>query len=607
MDKPDPTASDADPAAEQPALAVERAASAEPAKPRTVGGYEILEQIGHGAMGVVYKARQPDLDRLVALKELRSMHASTPEIVRRFARESRMAGSLNHSRIVTVYQYIEERGASYIAMEYMPRGSLRPWVGSLSLAQLAGVLKDLLAGLAAVEPSGIVHRDLKPENVMVTDDGRVKITDFGIAKATQSANVSSFMTATGTPVGTPAYMAPEQVLASTVGPWTDLYSVGVMAYEQLIGHLPFHDSDAPLAIMVRHVNEPIPPVLDSRPDLDPSLSEWVARLLVKEPAERTQSASQAWEELEEIVLDLLGPRWRREARLPELSSSTNSAQPLTPAPAPLGSHSVRAGASPAPPPAGAAHAHAPPDPEVESGFLPYGRAPTGAEPPPAERSSTASEHESAAAPPEQESAAASAHQEGRDHPPPATARRRARASVGRLRYLSGRRVAAVALLTALMGAAGFALAPGGDSARKPTRNGGASAGGQAHGPSRAYAVALSEAMSKLNGVRATAGAQLAHARTPHAQAQDAQRLARAQEQAAAAVRKISTEPRERTANTAIATALTDIGRGYAAIARAARSEDHRGFDDGRRTVTAATTSLTTAFARLQKLGYRVSG
>ena len=296
----------------------------------SIGRYEIIAEIGRGGMAVVHLARQRDLDRLVALKALHSIHSGTSELAERFLRESRLAGSLNHPNIVTVHEYFEEQGTPYIAMEYVPQGSLRPRVGEFSIAQLVGVLEGILAGLSAVEPSGIVHRDLKPENVMVTADGRVKIADFGIAKATESANYPRITTTkTGTTMGTPAYMAPEQVLGDRVGPWTDLYSVGIMAYEQLVGHVPFDNTHVPMAIMFRHLSEPIPAVIQSRPTVDTSLSEWVGRLLVKEPNKRTQGAGRAWEELEEIVIGLLGPRWRREARLPNRDAPAGAGTPLS--------------------------------------------------------------------------------------------------------------------------------------------------------------------------------------------------------------------------------------------------------------------------------------
>ena len=244
---------------------------------KTVGRYEILREVGRGGMAMVYLARQTDLDRFVALKELGAFHASDPSFAHRFLRESRVAGSLCHPNIVTVHDYFEHDGTPYIAMEYVERGSLRPYVGRMNLAQIGGVLEGLLAGLTHAEAQGIVHRDLKPENLMVTADGRVKIADFGIAKATTKMQTGAFLTATGTTVGTPTYMAPEQAMAQDIGPWTDLYSVGCMAFELFTGNVPFHDSDAPMAILLRHVNEPIAPVKSIRPEVDQRISDWIER------------------------------------------------------------------------------------------------------------------------------------------------------------------------------------------------------------------------------------------------------------------------------------------------------------------------------------------
>src|ERR1700750_2213960 len=279
---------------------------------KTVGRYEILREVGRGGMAMVYLARQSDLDRFVALKELSAFPASHPAFAQRFLRESHVAASLSHPNIVTVHDYFEHDGTPYIAMEYVERGSLRPYVGKLTLAQIGGVLEGLLGGLTHAEAHGIVHRDLKPENLMVTADGRVKIADFGIAKATTKMQTGAFLTATGTTVGTPTYMAPEQAMAQDIGPWTDLYSVGCMAFELFTGNAPFHDSDAPMAILRRHVNEPIPAVNSIVPQVDQRISDWIEALLVKEPERRTQNAQDAWDDFEEVLLNLLGPRWRGE-------------------------------------------------------------------------------------------------------------------------------------------------------------------------------------------------------------------------------------------------------------------------------------------------------
>jgi serine/threonine protein kinase len=299
---------------------------------RTVGRYEILREIGRGGMAAVYLARQVDLDRHVALKELGAFHAADPAFAERFLRESRVAGSLSHPNIVTVHEYFEHEGTPFIAMEYLTRGSLRPVMSELTLAQVAGVMEGLLAGLTHAASHGIVHRDLKPENLMITGEGRIKIADFGIAKAYNQAATGRFLTATGTTVGTPAYMAPEQAMAKDIGPWTDLYSVGVMAYELLIGNVPFHDTTTPMAILLRHVNDPVPRPRKAKPDLDVHLADWIESLLEKSPSDRPASAEAAWETLEEAVIQILGPRWRRDARLNAPTTVVSTPEPLTPAP-----------------------------------------------------------------------------------------------------------------------------------------------------------------------------------------------------------------------------------------------------------------------------------
>jgi hypothetical protein len=267
-------------------------------------------------MATVYLARQSGLQRDVALKELSLFDGSDPEPARRFLREARLAGSFSHPSIVTVHDYFEDRGAPYIAMEYMAAGSLRPHVGRLTLAQVGGVLEGVLGGLAHAEEHRVVHRDLKPENIMVSSQGRVKIADFGIAKATSSEQTHANLTTTGTTLGTPRYMAPERAMGQEIGPWSDLYSVGIMVFEMLVGRTPFYDTDAPMAILMRQVNEAIPPVASLLPDVDRGLSDWVGRLLVKDPAGRMRAAAPAWDELDEILTALLGPRWANDARLP---------------------------------------------------------------------------------------------------------------------------------------------------------------------------------------------------------------------------------------------------------------------------------------------------
>jgi hypothetical protein len=177
------------------------------------------------------------------------------------------------------------------------------------------VLESVLSGLAYAERQGIVHRDIKPENILVTDEGGVKIADFGIAKATNAIERSTMLTVVGTTVGTPNYIAPEQAMAHEVGPWTDFYSLGIVTFELLVGRTPFAETEDPMAIVLRHVNEPVPRVVDVAPGVPGWISDWVGWLTAKRPADRPQTAAQAWEALEEALIGAFGPRWRRYSML----------------------------------------------------------------------------------------------------------------------------------------------------------------------------------------------------------------------------------------------------------------------------------------------------
>ena len=194
---------------------------------------------------------------------------------------------------------------------------MRPLVGRLGLAQVAQVLGDVLAALTYAGGRGVVHRDLKPENLLVSDAGGIKVADFGIAKVVGEGALMTYATQTGLVLGTPYYMSPEQARSGEVGPSSDLYATGVIAYELLLLQVPFAKADTPFNILMCHVTEPPPPPATLDPSIDPRLADWLMRMLAKHPGERPPDAATAWRELEEIVTDLLGPYWRREAALPD--------------------------------------------------------------------------------------------------------------------------------------------------------------------------------------------------------------------------------------------------------------------------------------------------
>jgi serine/threonine protein kinase len=262
--------------------------------------YEIIREIGRGANAVVYLARHSALDKLVALKELVRIEVGDETAATRFLREAQLAARLTHPNIVTVYDYFEHDGTPYIAMEHLERGSLRPFVGRLTLAEIFKVLEGLLAALACAERHGVVHRDLKPENLMLTDDGEIKIADFGIAKATAA---TTNLTRTGLVVGAPAYMAPEQASGKETGSAADMYSAGIIAYELVTGTVPYSGAD-PVSILWRHVHEPLPALSLRKPDVDSRLARSIERLLEKDPSRRP-AAREALDELMAIRDEVL--------------------------------------------------------------------------------------------------------------------------------------------------------------------------------------------------------------------------------------------------------------------------------------------------------------
>jgi serine/threonine protein kinase len=191
--------------------------------PETIGRYNILRELGHGAMGVVYEAEDPNIGRHVALKVVKTdqIGANREDVVRRFKNEARAAGNLNHPNIITIHDAGEHEGLLFIAMEFVQGTNLAELIakqGRLPAARIVDIMRQICAGLDFAHARGIIHRDIKPANIMLTET-LVKITDFGIA------NVGDGMTITGTVVGTPNYMSPEQVLGKTIDGRSDLFSV----------------------------------------------------------------------------------------------------------------------------------------------------------------------------------------------------------------------------------------------------------------------------------------------------------------------------------------------------------------------------------------------
>ncbi len=264
--------------------------------------YTLLEVLGDGGMARVYLAHDNVLERDVALKVLREHYADDEAFVERFRREARSAAALNHPGIVQVYDQgraqEEEDGTYYIAMEYVPGGTLKERIvreGPLDHRVAAGVALCIAEALNAAHEHGIVHRDIKPHNVLLSASGEAKVADFGIARAASSKTV----TETNLILGTSAYMSPEQVRGERVGPASDLYSLGVVLYEMLTGEQPYRAED-PIATAMKHLEEPIPHPRKLNPAVSEGLDAVVVKLLAKNPEERYASAAVLAEDLRRV-------------------------------------------------------------------------------------------------------------------------------------------------------------------------------------------------------------------------------------------------------------------------------------------------------------------
>ncbi|MET9952172.1 protein kinase [Streptomyces sp. NPDC006339] len=314
---------------------------------RVVGGrYELSTMIGQGGMGQVWTAYDGRLDRRVAVKLLNPAAISGPataadELRRRFVRECRVTAQVGHPGLVTVHDAGSDGDDLYLVMQYVEGADLAdhlaehdpyPWPWAVSVAA------QLCAVLAAVHAVPIVHRDLKPRNVMVRPDGTVIVLDLGVASVLDSDTTR--LTHTGSPIGSPAYMAPEQAMGGVVGPYTDLYALGVLLHELLSGNVPFAGSTA-LGVLHRHLYEPPVPVRRLRPEVPEVLEALVLRLLAKDPQARPSGAQEVYEHL----LPLLPPRGA-----PGPSGPLDPTRPFRRPHAPWPDHAVQTAATPPPPP-----------------------------------------------------------------------------------------------------------------------------------------------------------------------------------------------------------------------------------------------------------------
>jgi hypothetical protein len=261
--------------------------------PQQIGRYRVLERLGAGGMGAVYRAHDPQLDRVVAIKVplFDVPRSQLAQRIQRFQREARAAAQVWHPHVCPIYDVGEHEGQPYVVMAYVEGRSLATRLAAGRFenpAEAVTLTLQLLEALDAVHAKGIIHRDLKPGNIMLDAAGHAILMDFGLARPEQQT--TEHLTSDGVVLGTPSYMAPEQAAgqAERVGPWTDLYSLGVVLYQMLTGRLTFEGP--PLTVLARIVHESPPPPRSLRPDLDPALEAILLRALAKECEARYPSA-----------------------------------------------------------------------------------------------------------------------------------------------------------------------------------------------------------------------------------------------------------------------------------------------------------------------------
>jgi serine/threonine protein kinase len=269
--------------------------------------YEIIEEIGRGAMGVVFKGRDRRLSRIVALKRLPDSLRNYPRAVQLFLREAQATARLNHRNIVTVYDADQEDGAFFITMELLEGQPLHERVRELTrlpVEEVVDIGLQVSEGLDYAHGQGVIHRDIKTANLFLTRDGVAKITDFGLAKMLEEVRRAE--TRIG---GTPFYMAPEQVAGGEVDPRADLYSLGATLFEMVTGRVPFADGD----VTYHHRHTPPPDPRDLQPDVPDALAELILQMLAKSPDERPPSAHAVHVRLEALKRTLASDEGARSA------------------------------------------------------------------------------------------------------------------------------------------------------------------------------------------------------------------------------------------------------------------------------------------------------
>ena len=260
--------------------------------PQTIDNrYRIVELIGEGGMAQVYRGDDLRLGREVAIKILRPQYANERTFVERFVQEARAMAGFSHPNIVNVFDVGRTGASPYIVMEYVDGIDLRRKLqqeGRLSIGEALEIARQVAEGVGAAHRKGIVHRDIKPGNILIASDGRVKVADFGIARAMADAQ---HLTEPGVVWGTTAYLSPEQIRGETATPASDVYAIGVLLYEMLTGQTPFQGEDR-VAVALKHLNEPPPPLHELNPRVPPGLERLVLRMLSKDPAQRPADANE---------------------------------------------------------------------------------------------------------------------------------------------------------------------------------------------------------------------------------------------------------------------------------------------------------------------------